>query len=91
MFLMLKLDGSAGKESVCNAGDTGDIGLLPRLRTSFKTSSTSRVSKSAIHSERMRNEPQEFREKQGSGDQHCSKVKVLKLNPSQLYYTFSRE
>ena len=22
-------DGSAGKESACNAGDTGDIGLIP--------------------------------------------------------------
>ena len=43
------------------------------------------------YGERMRNETQEFREKRGSGDQHCSKVKVLKLNPSQLYYTFSHE
>ena len=24
-------DGSAGKESSCNAGDTGDVGLIPRL------------------------------------------------------------
>ena len=24
-------DGSAGKESACNAGDTGDIRLIPRL------------------------------------------------------------
>ena len=23
------LDGSAGKESTCNAGDTGDAGLIP--------------------------------------------------------------
>ena len=23
------LDGSAGKESTCNAGDTGDMGLIP--------------------------------------------------------------
>ena len=88
---MLNLDGSAGKESACNAGDTGDMGSLPELGTSFKTSSTSRVSESAIHSERMRNETQKFREKRGSGDQHRSKVKVLKLNPSQLYYTFSCE
>ena len=28
-------------------------------------------------------------ENQESGDQHHSKVKVPKLNPSQLYYTFS--
>ena len=27
-------DGSAGKECVCNAGDTGDSGLIPRLGTS---------------------------------------------------------
>ena len=43
------------------------------------------------YSERMRNKTQEFREKQGSGDQHCSKVKGTKLNPSQLYYTSSHE
>ena len=24
-------DGSAGKESACNAGDTGDVALIPRL------------------------------------------------------------
>ena len=40
---------------------------------------------------RMRKETQEFREKWGSGDGHCSKVKVPKWNPSQLYYTFSCE
>ena len=34
---------------------------------------------------------QEFSEKQRSGDQHSSKVKVPKLNPSQLCYTFSHE
>ena len=45
----------------------------------------------AWYGERMRNETQEFIEKRGSGDQHRSKVKVLKLNPSQLYYTFSHE
>ena len=52
----------------------------------------------------MRNETQELKredtvrskftrhsENQESGDQHHSKVKVLKLNPSQLYHTFSRE
>ena len=27
---ILKPDGSAGKESVCNAGDIGDMGLIPR-------------------------------------------------------------
>ena len=43
------------------------------------------------YSERMRNETQKFREKQGSVDQNCSKVKLLKLNPSRLFYTFSRE
>ena len=43
------------------------------------------------YGKRMRNETQEFREKQGSGGQHRSKVKVPKLNPSQLYYTFGRE
>ena len=45
----------------------------------------------ARYGERMRNETQEFRVNQGSGDQHHSKVKVPKLTPSQLYYTFSRE
>ena len=25
-------DGSADKESACNAGDTGDVGLIPGLR-----------------------------------------------------------
>ena len=40
---------------------------------------------------RMRNKMQEFIERQRSGDQHHSKVKVLKLNPSQLDYTFSHE
>ena len=40
---------------------------------------------------RMRNKTQEFSEKRGFGDQHCSKVKVLKLNPSQLYYAFKCE
>ena len=25
------LDGSVGKESACNAGDTGDLGLIPGL------------------------------------------------------------
>ena len=39
----------------------------------------------------VKNKTQEFSEKQGSGDQHGFKVKVLKLNPSQLYYTFSHE
>ena len=43
------------------------------------------------YGKRMRNETQEFREKQGSGGQHRSKVKVPKLNPSQLYYTFLNE
>ena len=38
----------------------------------------------ARYGERMRNETQEFREKRGSGDQHRSKVKMPKLNPSQL-------
>ena len=37
----------------------------------------------AWYSKRMRNKTQKFSEKQGSGDQHCSKVKVPKLNPSQ--------
>ena len=45
----------------------------------------------ARYGERMRNETQEFREKRESGDQHRSRVKVWKLNPSQVYYTFSRE
>ena len=40
---------------------------------------------------RKRMRTQEFRERQGSGDQHRSKVKVPKLNPSQLYYTLSHE
>ena len=40
---------------------------------------------------RMRNKMQEFFERQGSGDQHHSKVKVLKLNPGQLYNTLSCE
>ena len=43
------------------------------------------------YGERMRNETQEFREKWGSGYQHCSKVKVPKLNPGQLYCTLSCE
>ena len=43
----------------------------------------------ARYGERMRNKTQGFREKRGSGDQHHSKVKVPKLNPSQLHYTFS--
>ena len=43
------------------------------------------------YGERMRNETQEFREKWESGNQHLSKVKVPKLNPSQLHYTFNRE
>ena len=43
------------------------------------------------YGERMRNKTQEFREKWGSRDQHPSTVKVQKLNPSQLYYTFSHE
>ena len=43
------------------------------------------------YSDRMRNEAQEFRDNRGSGDQHHSKVKVLELNPSQLYYTFNCE
>ena len=45
----------------------------------------------APYGERMRNETQKLREKWRSGDQHRSKVKVPKLNPSQLYYTFNRE
>ena len=42
----------------------------------------------ARYRERMGIKTQEFSEKRGSGDQHHSKVKVLKLNPTQLYYTF---
>ena len=30
------LDGSGGKESPCNAGDTGDVGLIPGLGRSGK-------------------------------------------------------
>ena len=29
--MMLPLDGSSGKASACNAGDTGDSGLIPAL------------------------------------------------------------
>ena len=29
------LDGSSGKESACNAGDTGDAGSIPGLRRSL--------------------------------------------------------
>ena len=36
------------------------------------------------YGERMRNETLEFREKRGSGNQHRSKVKVPKLNPSSF-------
>ena len=43
----------------------------------------------ARYGERMKNKTQEFSEKRGSGDQHLFKVKVAKLNPSQLYYTFN--
>ena len=28
-------DGSEGKESVCNAGDTGEVGLIPRVTKSW--------------------------------------------------------
>ena len=53
-----------------------------------KTGSTSGVSESVIWPENeTRHKNSEKRE---SGDQHGSKVKV-KLNPSQLYYTFSHE
>ena len=38
----------------------------------------------AWYDKRMRNKTQKFSEKRGSGDQHHSKVKVPKLNPSQL-------
>ena len=37
----------------------------------------------AWYDKRMRNKTQKFSEKRGSGDQHHSKVKVPKLNPSQ--------
>ena len=30
-ILGASLDGSASKESACNAGDAGDVGLIPRL------------------------------------------------------------
>ena len=39
------------------------------------------------YSEIMRNETQEFREKQGSGDQG----EGAEIKPNQLYYTFSCE
>ena len=58
--------------------------------STVESGSTSRVSESAIWW-RMRNKTQEISEKQGSGDQHRSKVKVPKLNPDQLYYTLSCE
>ena len=31
LYMMLPLDGSSGKASACNAGDTGDSGLIPAL------------------------------------------------------------
>ena len=40
---------------------------------------------------RGRNKTQEFSERRGSGNQQHSQVKVLKLNPYQLYYTLSHE
>ena len=55
-----------------------------------KVGLTSRVSESVIQV-REWGTRQEFSEKWGSGNQHCSKVTALKLNPSQLYYTFSHE
>ena len=62
---------------------TGYGGLLrPALQAGFLK---------VWYDERMKNETQEFREKRGSGNQHLFKVKVPKLNPSQLYYTFSHE
>ena len=33
-------DDSAGKESVCNAGDTGDLGLIPPLEEEMATHSS---------------------------------------------------
>ena len=57
-----------------------NVGLLVSVETSW----TSRVSESAIQRENEKRDTR-IREKQGSGDQHHSKVKVPKLNPSQLY------
>ena len=34
-FLVDFLDGPVGKESVCNAGDTGDVGSVPGLERSL--------------------------------------------------------
>ena len=33
-------DDSAGKESACNAGDTGDLGLIPPLEEEMATHSS---------------------------------------------------
>ena len=30
------LDGSMGEESMCNAGDTGDVGLIPGCKDSLE-------------------------------------------------------
>ena len=64
--------------------------LVPPAKpiASVETSSTSRVSKSET---RRENEKQDTRiqRKVRIGGQHRSKVKALKLNPSQLCYTFS--
>ena len=34
-FLVDFLDGPVGKESACNAGDTGDVGSVPGLERSL--------------------------------------------------------
>uniref|UniRef100_A0A8C2XWP0 60S ribosomal protein L37a n=1 Tax=Capra hircus TaxID=9925 RepID=A0A8C2XWP0_CAPHI len=71
---------------------TKKVGIVGKYTTRYGASLRKTVKKTEI-SQQAKNTCSfcEFIEKRGSGDQHRSKVKGPKLNPSQLYYTSSCE